>query len=147
MNNHTESYADRRLRELGARPRESDTPARPRHSARDYSRAWRLTPEGARAHHAGKVRTRYGITLEAYDALLAGQEGRCAVCKATVTSAYAHVLVFGHTLQGAKRGTALIDVGATGNVRGLLCVRCRMGIGCFRGSAELLEAVTRYLRK
>lgn len=83
---------------------------------------------------------RYGITQAQYDALLASQGGRCAICSATEP--------------GGKHGTWHIDhahaccpgersCGAC--VRGLLCHRCNIGIGHFADNTAVIAAALRYL--
>ena len=145
----SERYVDRRLRELDTdTPEPPLSPSRGRHYGRNYCRAWRATEVGARSHHESMVKAKYGITLDAYDAMLTAQGHRCAICGVAIVSAYSHVIEFGLARRGAKRGSAMIDHDhVTGLIRGLLCVRCNMGIGCFRDSAAGLEAAARYLRE
>ena len=68
-----------------------------------------------------KLRTKYGITTEDYDALFANQAGACAVCQ-----------------QPSPEGRALhVDHDhESGKVRGLLCAQCNMGLGCFKDNCR-----------
>lgn len=76
---------------------------------------------------------RYGITPEQYDAMLAAQGGHCAICPAT---------------EPGGRGEWHVDHDhETGEVRGLLCSRCNLGIGLFRDTPGLLESAATYLRR
>jgi hypothetical protein len=86
---------------------------------------------------------RYGLTPDAYDALLAAQGGRCAICgtddpkgsrvsKWTVDHDHA-------CCPGAK------SCGRC--VRGLLCGPCNRGIGQFNDDPFVAEAAAAYLRR
>jgi hypothetical protein len=75
---------------------------------------------------------RYRITAEAYDELLAEQDGKCAICGS--------IALFG------KRRTLEVDHCHERNlVRGLLCGPCNKGIGLFSDSAALLRNAADYL--
>lgn len=75
-----------------------------------------------------RLKTQYGLTVEDFDALLAAQGGRCAICTAEAPLHVDHC----H---------------ATGAVRGLLCTRCNKAIGVLGDTADsVLRAVT-YLRE
>ena len=76
---------------------------------------------------------RYGLTREAYEALLAVQRGVCAICGKR---------------ELAKRGRLHIDHNhITKRVRGLLCSNCNTGLGKFREQIAFLEAAIEYLRR
>jgi ribosomal protein S14 len=88
-----------------------------RRDRRDHSRAWRIFSE-------------YGLTLEGYESLFAAQKGLCAICKE------------------AMPGEQLLSVDhdhATGDVRGLLCPICNLGLGYFKDSPERLRSAAEYL--
>jgi hypothetical protein len=71
----------------------------------------------------------YGLTREQWKAALAGQGGKCAIC------------------QRADNRTLSADHDhATGEVRGLLCRRCNLGLGCFQDSPSALCAALKYLK-
>lgn len=75
---------------------------------------------------------RYGLTVEEYEALLAAQGGRCAICE---------------TDTPAKHGSWCIDhCHGSSEVRGLLCVRCNAGLGHFDDSPAFLLAAERYIQ-
>lgn len=107
---------------------------------REYSRtrgyedqkAWReANPEKwADINRRSMLKRRYGITTEQYDAMLARQGERCAIC-----------------WQECKTGRRLaVDHDhETMTVRGLLCSSCNQGLGNFADSPDLLEAAARYL--
>ena len=75
------------------------------------------------------VRRKYGLTREAYEALLAHQDGRCAICGGVPTKR----LRVDHCHQ-------------TGKVRGLLCDLCNSGIGKLRDDPDRLARAIEYLQ-
>lgn len=77
------------------------------------------------------LKTLYGISLADYDALLAAQNGRCAIC---------------FDLPGARK-LAVDHCHQTGKIRGLLCQTCNTGMGQLRDSPELCERAAQYLRR
>jgi hypothetical protein len=84
--------------------------------------------------NASKLRSKYGITAEQYNAMLATQNGQCAICETTVS--------------GRKRTVFYIDHNhSTRTVRGLLCMNCNTGLGMFQDSARVLENARNYLAR
>lgn len=87
---------------------------------------------------------KFGLTPEAFDALLAAQGGRCAVCGtdnpkrgnrvATWTIDHDHSCCPGKTSCGEC-------------VRGLLCSPCNRGMGILGDDPDILEAAAAYLRR
>jgi hypothetical protein len=79
-----------------------------------------------------QLRRTFGITLADYNARLQQQNGVCAICE-------------GPSLKH-KRFSVDHDHD-TGAVRGLLCIKCNVGLGSFKDNAdELLKAVA-YLHR
>lgn len=76
----------------------------------------------------------YGITLDEYKAMLAAQDGRCAICGAESSDA-------------SKRRLCVDHCHGTGRVRGLLCGKCNIGIGQFNHDVDLLTKAIGYLRE
>jgi hypothetical protein len=73
---------------------------------------------------------KYGMTEETFNALLDKQDGKCAICAQTmVNSKDIHIDHFHDT----------------GQVRGILCKRCNVGIGFLNDSPALLIAAAEYL--
>lgn len=72
----------------------------------------------------------YGLTVEAYDGMMAGQAGCCKICRKPFF-ARPH-LDHDHV---------------HGRVRGLLCVKCNTGLGSFEDNPDLLQAAIRYLKE
>ena len=71
----------------------------------------------------------YGITLEQYEAMLAAQNGCCAICRTSPTE---------------KRQLHVDHCHATGRVRALLCSPCNTQLGSFE---KLRDQATAYLAK
>ena len=103
----------------------------------EYARhKWRTDPDHREKH---RVRTRrsqrkmvfervYGISLEDYDVMFERQGGACAICKRTgVTLCVDHCHL-------------------TGEVRGLLCIRCNSAIGFCSDDPAVLLAAAEYLQ-
>jgi hypothetical protein len=75
----------------------------------------------------------YGLTQEAYDALLVSQGGKCAICR--------------RERWGAKRNTPHVDHDhATGKVRGLLCTDCNTSLGKLGDGEQGLLRALAYVR-
>jgi hypothetical protein len=88
------------------------------------------TSESIRKHSLA----RYNITSGGFDALLLKQHGCCAVCLTDEP--------------GGKCKQWQIDHDhTTGIVRGLLCVRCNVGLGHFSDDVAMLKAAIAYLKK
>lgn len=91
-------------------------------------------PEQRARNRRDNLRRKYGITPEAYDAMLAAQGGRCAVC-------------LGADPQN-EYGRMLVDHDhATGQVRQLLCGPCNRGLGAFRDDPNRLLAAAAYVHR
>jgi hypothetical protein len=74
----------------------------------------------------------YGLTPEQYDALLAEQDGKCAICR---------------TDDWPGRGPHADHDHATRKVRGVLCGNCNNGLGNFRDDPAQLRAAADYLER
>jgi hypothetical protein len=73
---------------------------------------------------------RYGLTWGEYHAMLDAQDRQCAICKRH------HAIV----------GMLVVDHDHdSGEVRGLLCHECNIGLGKFRDRPDQLEAAIEYL--
>ena len=116
--------------------------AKSRH-ARAYEARVAASPEWsarvARREREAAILRRYGITVEKYQALLAAQGGRCACC--------------GRADQGRKWGgkhdlRLLVDHDhTTGEIRGLVCHRCNVGIGSLGDDVNGVRRALVYLEK
>lgn len=72
----------------------------------------------------------WGITEEHYEALIAAQGNRCAICGVEATT----------------KALAIDHDWNTGKARGLLHQDCNLGLGQFKDDPELLEKAAAYLR-
>ena len=100
---------------------------------KQHHREWRIqNPEKARlSQKQTKLKSHYGLTLEAFNQRFGSHNGRCDVCRKTPTP---------------KERALMIDHDHTsGSVRGLLCLSCNRGIGCFEDSSWLLVKAAIYL--
>jgi hypothetical protein len=80
-----------------------------------------------------RLQVKYGITKEHYFKMLTEQEGKCKIC--------------GTSTGGNRFGKMAIDhCHKTGKVRGLLCIGCNNGLGCFKDDITRLKKAIDYLK-
>jgi hypothetical protein len=79
-----------------------------------------------------KLMRSYGITIDEFEARLAGQGGACAICRIVPENTWSLAVDHDHR---------------TGKVRGLLCDQCNLALGKFQDSIKTLENAIAYLRK
>ena len=108
---------------------------------REYAKNWRLSnPEGvARERERNKVhgrryflKHRYSLSLEGWDALLVGQQGRCYLCASPLNPSGVSVDHDHGCCPGMKTCGKCI--------RGLACHPCNKGLGHFGDSPARLRA-------
>lgn len=87
----------------------------------------RYTVHVRRAH----LKKAFGITIEEYDSILKVQGGVCVICKSVPK----------------KRKFAVDHNHETGEIRGILCGSCNMGLGYFKDNITLLRNAILYLGK
>jgi len=75
------------------------------------------------------IRSKYGVTREEFDAKLASQDGKCAICLAPLDKPH-----FDHDH-------------VTGKNRDLLCRFCNLVLGNAHDSVEVLQNAISYLKK
>jgi hypothetical protein len=73
---------------------------------------------------------RYGMSESDYEQWLARQGGGCAICGRT-----------------CRRRLAVDHCHASGNVRGLLCIKCNLGLGLYDDDTDRLRAAIAYLER
>lgn len=86
---------------------------------------------GSSKHSAKQRRIKYGMLEGDFEEWWNAQSGRCAICE--------------DDLEHGKGGLAVDHDHVTGDVRGLLCTRCNVGIGMFRDDVQLLSQAITYL--
>lgn len=79
------------------------------------------------------LRNKFDMTVEAYEAMLGSQENRCAICARTPDE--------------VGRSLAVDHDHSTGEIRGLLCSRCNVGIGLLGDSIGGVMRAVSYLRR
>lgn len=85
----------------------------------------------SKSRKSNTLKSRYGIGIDEYNALLAVHEGTCWIC---------------HKTEKLNHGVLVVDHDhKTGKVRGLLCDICNHGIGKFLDSPELLRHAAEYV--
>lgn len=77
------------------------------------------------------LRTRYGITVAEFTTMIIKQQWRCAIC--------------GRVPYGKEKSLAVDHDHTTGQIRGLLCMDCNIGIGRFREDLGIMKAAMLYL--
>ncbi|NUO57247.1 MAG: hypothetical protein HOV78_11315 [Hamadaea sp.] len=88
-------------------------------------------PEARAKAREARYRRKYGIGVADFEALLADQAGRCAICSRTLTPENWHV---DHDHED-------------GRVRGVLCDLCNKGLGQFKDNVGNLVSAIEYLRR
>lgn len=87
-------------------------------------------PDYRASYRNSKLKHKYGIDIDEYEALMQLQAGGCAICGGLHSKGLN--LVVDHDHQ-------------TGEVRGLLCDKCNSGIGLFGDDITKLRLAIRYL--
>ena len=76
----------------------------------------------------------YGLSESDFSAMWADQNGLCPICTGT--------------LAGPQHNACAVDHDhKTGRVRGLLCLRCNVGLGNFQDNADICAAAATYLKR
>ena len=84
-----------------------------------------------------KVKSKYNITYDDYCSMHRDQGNSCKICGEQLS-----------LFKTEELQTACVDHDhATGEVRGLLCRMCNIGLGCFQDDTELLDMAMDYLLK
>lgn len=89
----------------------------------------KVNPEKLKATQERARLRKYRLAAEEHAALLASQNGCCAICKRP---------------ENGKK-LAIDHCHTSGKVRSLLCTRCNVGLGAFRDSPRILVNAAKYL--
>ncbi len=89
-------------------------------------REYNSTPAKQVSNRKSHLKRKYGLTLDAFDALLASQGGGCAIC-------------------GKPEVDNVDHDHETGDVRGILCWNCNVGIGQFEDDEDRLASAMAYV--
>lgn len=99
----------------------------------EWSEQFRAARERLHGHNLKRL---YGITLSDYRVMYGQQEGRCALCVERIS------------IEPLKRRTACLDHDhKTGKVRGLLCIKCNLGLGLIENRPKWAETAKQYLER
>lgn len=91
-----------------------------------------VMPNGLTRRQLFKLRTKFGLSADAYFAMLSGQKHRCATCRKPFPS----------------RSDVHVDhCHTTGRVRGLLCDFCNRALGLVMDNPATLKRMIAYLRR
>jgi hypothetical protein len=88
--------------------------------------------EWSKKNRASHLKTKYGLTVPEYNALLKVQGGNCAICK---------------TANWVNREPHVDHDHATGRVRGILCPSCNTAVGFIKENPVTAWAMAEYLEK
>lgn len=81
-----------------------------------------------------KLKSKYGITLDAYYSKLKSQNNCCAICKTTQPDTKSNEFFY-------------VDHNhLNGQIRGLLCYRCNIALGMLKDSIEAASRLVEYLK-
>lgn len=83
------------------------------------------------------LKRRFGLTDAEFEAMHAGQEGRCAICKEPEIA----------TRGGVVKRLAVDHSHSAGHVRELLCAQCNMALGLMQDEPARLRAAADYLER
>lgn len=111
-----------------------------KHGPRATERATAWNKRNAIARRNSTLKT-YGIDVETYEELSEAQRGCCAICGVPESEA---------CLGRSTTKKLFVDHNhITGEVRGLLCHKCNMGIGYLQGDTgtAILDAAVVYLQR
>lgn len=99
---------------------------------RKYSRS----EKGKRNTKSKKLKQRYGINLNDYEAMLRRQRNKCLICRKPERR-----IIAGKLIQ-----LSVDHCHRTGVVRGLLCSSCNVAIGMFEESVKTMKRAIDYVK-
>ena len=140
MAEYLKTYQRRKLtpeeREERNRKRRERYANDPEFREREKQQARRYGQRNPQAKRQSRLRVEFGITQQDYEAMLARQDGKCAICGATEN----------RVNHPRERKNFYVDHDhKTGKVRGLLCHNCNFAIGYFQDDPERMRRAADYL--
>jgi len=108
---------------------------RERKKKNDYYKKHGQSEKYKNQRRASKLKCKYDITLEDYNKMFEAQGGCCLIC--------------GKSQKELGQRLRVDHSHETGKIRGLLCVKCNLGLGCFdidNEGAELLCSAISYIK-
>lgn len=110
-----------------------------REQLRANQRRWHAAHAGQKSvDNRTQLLRRYGMTRADYDAMLAAQDGRCAICRKVETH---------KDRRGNVTRLAIDHDHSTGAVRALLCHACNVALGSFGDDPDLIRAAAAYIEE
>lgn len=97
------------------------------------TKKWRRENMTPARRRAAKIKYHYGISVEEWQEMFDSQNGLCKICS--------------KSLEISGRGYATDHCHGSGEVRGILCGECNLGIGYFKDSPALLRSAALYLEE
>lgn len=95
------------------------------------------TQPAVKARYVERGLRRFGLTVAKYEEMLAAQGGVCAICKQPET----------YTRQGTVGRLCVDHDHKTGQIRGLLCHWCNLGVSAFKDEPTAARAAALYLER
>jgi hypothetical protein len=102
-------------------------------SPEKYAALPRCKPCQSAWKNKSHIKRKYGLSWEEYVSMMDKQQGRCLLC-GSEGSGKDNKLVVDHDHD-------------TGEVRGLLCWSCNVGMGLFKEDIDLLQKVIKYINR
>jgi hypothetical protein len=127
-------YKDRTCIDCGEYKRYTEYPFHKHpYSSEGYTALPRCKPCNSAWKNKQHIKRKYGLEWEDYVSLLDKQKGKCFLCESDGSG---------------KDNRLVVDHDhSTGEVRGLLCWSCNVGIGLFKEDVALLEKVIKYVNR
>lgn len=96
------------------------------------TRKYQSSEKGRRQLKHYDLKKNYGFSIAGYEALLLKQDNACAICAKSADKSRFGVLAVDHDH-------------ISGEIRGLLCNLCNVGLGHFQDNSALLDKASSYL--
>lgn len=86
-----------------------------------------------------KLKKKYGLSWEEYLTIYNLQQGKCSICSIFLEMP-------GNTNSEKLKAGVIDHDHISGNIRGILCSKCNIGIGQFQDNSEVLLKASLYLK-